>query len=331
MDKNSKIYVAGHTGLVGSAIVRALGKNGYTNIITREHSSLNLVRQGDVENFFEKERPQYVFLAAAKVGGILANDMYRAEFIYFNLAIQMNVIHTSYIFGVKKLLFLGGSCAYPRECSQPMKEEYLLSGYLEPTNEPYAIAKIAGIKMCDSYNRQYGTQFMCAMPTNLYGPNDNFASETSHVLPALICKFVEAKKNGLPYVSIWGTGKPKREFMHVDDMADAALLLINMDYSVYCKFGTSHLNVGTGKDITISELARLISKIVGYEGNIRYDTSKPDGMPRRLLDISRINSIGWKANISLDDGIKDVAHWFVVNYKSNDSCEMAKVKGGKAI
>jgi GDP-L-fucose synthase len=318
MDKNSKIYVAGHTGLVGSAIVRALSKSGHTDIITREHSNLDLTRQSDVESFFERERPEYVFLAAAKVGGILANNTYRAEFIHSNLAIQMNVIHTSYVFGVKKLLFLGSSCVYPRECLQPMKEESLLSGYLEPTNEPYAIAKIAGIKMCESYNRQYGTQFVCAMPTNLYGPNDNFDLKTSHALPALIRKFVEAKEDGLPYVNIWGTGKPRREFMNVDDAADAALYLVNMDYSIYRELGVSHLNVGTGKDVTISELAKLISKTVGYEGDIRYDMSKPDGMPWKLLDVSRINAIGWKTQISLDDGIKDAVHWFVANYKNKE-------------
>lgn len=305
MDKSSKIYVAGHKGLVGSAILRKLQAEGYANIVTRSHEELDLERQERVEAFFKKERPEYVFLAAAKVGGILANSTYPAQFIYSNLAIQINVIHSSYLYGVKKLLFLGSSCIYPKYCPQPMKEEYLLSGYLEPTNEPYAIAKIAGIKMCQSYNRQYGTRFICAMPTNLYGPNDNFDLQTSHVLPALIRKFHEAKEKGDDEVIIWGTGSPRREFLHVDDLSDACLFLMRNYES------SDIINIGTGKDISIKELAEMIARIVDFHGNLKFDTSKPDGMPQKLLDVSKINNLGWKPKIKLEEGIIQTYKWYL--------------------
>lgn len=310
MDKSSKIYVAGHKGLVGSAILRRLRAEGYKNLIFRTHEELDLERQDRVEEFFFKERPEYVFLGAAKVGGILANSTYPAEFIYKNLAIQINVIHSSYLYGVKKLIFLGSSCIYPRNCPQPMKEEYLLSGYLEPTNEPYAIAKMAGIKMCQSYNRQYGTKFISAMPTNLYGPNDNFDLETSHVLPALIRKFHEAKENGQKEAVIWGTGTPRREFLHVDDLADACLFLMN-HYE-----GDDFINIGVGKDNSIKELAEMVARIVDFKGNLRFDTTKPDGMPQKLLDITRLNGLGWKAKIELEEGLKQTYKWYLENQKA---------------
>lgn len=307
MDKEAKIYVAGHKGLVGSAIVRKLKKEGYNNLIYRSSSELDLRRQEEVEHFFEEEKPEYVFLAAAKVGGIKANDTYSAEFIYDNIMIQSNVINSAYKNNVKKLLFLGSSCIYPKFAQQPMKEEYLLSGKLEPTNEAYAIAKIAGIKMCQHYNKQYGTNFISVMPTNLYGPNDNFDLETSHVLPALIRKFHEAKTNDKDEVVIWGTGKPKREFLHVDDLADAVLFLMN-NYS-----GNEFFNVGVGKDIPIMELAELIKEIVGFKGKIVNDTSKPDGTPRKLLDVSKMNKLGWEAKIGLKEGIQSTYKWFIEN------------------
>lgn len=300
MDSNSKIYVAGHRGMVGSSIVRKLKNEGYNRIITRTSSELDLRNQHAVDSFFKQEQPDYVFLAAAKVGGIHANNTYRAEFIYDNMMIQNNVIHYSYLHDVKKLLFLGSSCIYPKLSQQPIKEDYLLTGKLEPTNQPYALAKITGIEMCNAYRSQYSCDFISAMPTNLYGPNDNYDLKNSHVLPALIRKFHEAKKQNLPNVTMWGTGKPKREFLHVDDLADACYYLME-NYS-----GDVAHNVGTGEDISILDLAILIKKIIGYDGDIINDLSKPDGTPRKLLDVSLINSLGWKSKISLDQGISEV-------------------------
>ncbi len=300
MNKSDKIYIAGHRGMVGSAIVRKLSEEGYQNLILRDSKDTDLRNQNDVHALFEKEKPDVVFMAAAKVGGILANNTYRAEFLYENLMIEANVIHAAYLFGVKKLLFLGSSCIYPRLAPQPIKEEYLLTGVLEPTNEPYAIAKIAGIKLCDAYRAQYGCNFISAMPTNLYGPNDNYDLAGSHVLPALIRKFHEAKKNQNQEVTLWGSGSPLREFMHVDDLADACLFLMN-------KYDDPGLvNVGTGIEITINTLALLIKKIVGYDGEINYDKSKPDGTPRKLMDITKISVMGWRASISLEEGIRKV-------------------------
>jgi GDP-L-fucose synthase len=310
MNKDSKIYVAGHRGMVGSAILRKLQKEGYSNIITKTSKELDLRIQKDVDDFFKLEKPEYVFLAAAKVGGILANNTYRAEFIYDNLMIQSNVIHSAYKYGVKKLLFLGSSCIYPKYAPQPMKEEYLLSGYLEPTNEPYAIAKITGIKMCEAYRHQYGCNFISAMPTNLYGPNDNYDLNNSHVLPALIRKFHEAKIYSKKEVIVWGTGNPRREFMHVDDLADACLFLM-LNYN-----DSQFVNVGTGKDISIRELAELIKTIVGYEGNIIFDTTKPDGTPRKLLDLNYMHSLGWHHKIELEEGIKMTYQDFLENQLS---------------
>jgi GDP-L-fucose synthase len=315
MNKNAKIYIAGHTGLVGSALMRCLKKNGYTNLVFREIDELDLTRQEEVEKFFAAEKPEYVFLAAAKVGGIMANNKYPADFIHINLAIQNNVIHSSYLHGVKRLLFLGSSCIYPKHCPQPMKEEHLLSGYLEPTNEPYAIAKIAGIKMCESYNRQYGTQFVAVMPTNLYGPGDNFDLETSHVMPALIRKFHEAKEQGKPEVEVWGTGKPRREFLYVDDMADGCHFVMNLpdekikaellDYPKPC-----FVNLGTGQDISIGELAQTVAEVVGYQGKIKFDTTKPDGTPQKLLDVSRLFSLKWISHTELKSGISNAYKYF---------------------
>ena len=300
MEKDAKIYVAGHRGMVGSAIVRKLKSEGFNNIISRRSSELDLRNQADVNKFFEEEKPDYVVLAAAKVGGIHANNKYRAEFIYDNIMIQNNVIHASHVSDVKKLLFLGSSCIYPKMADQPIKEEYLLGGKLEPTNQPYALAKITGIEMCNAYRNQYGRNFISAMPTNLYGPNDNYDLNNSHVLPALIRKFHEAKKNGVKEVIMWGTGSPKREFLHVDDLAEACYYLMqNYD-------GDTALNVGTGEDISIADLAHMIKEIVGYEGEIVNDLSKPDGTPRKLLDVSGINALGWKARISLEEGIRSV-------------------------
>jgi len=308
MDKHSKIYIAGHTGLVGSAILRCLQSQGYKNFILRTHQELDLEIQRDVEDFFEKEQPEYVFLAAAKVGGIYANNTYPADFIYNNLIIQTNVLHSAYLHGVRKLLFLGSSCIYPRLAPQPMKEEYLLTGPLEPTNEPYAIAKIAGIKMCQSYNRQYGTNFISVLPTNLYGPNDNYDPMNSHVLPALIRRFHEAKIQGLPSVEVWGTGSPRREFMYSLDMADACIFLIENYIS------GEIINIGTGEDITIRELVSLISEVVGYKGEIRWDTGKPGGTPQKLLDVSRLHSLGWKSKTSLKDGLRFTYQDFLKNH-----------------
>jgi len=314
MNKNAKIYVAGHRGLVGSALVRRLEKEGYSNLILRTSKELNLRDESAVKSFFDEEKPEYVFLAAAKVGGIHANNTYPADFIIQNIQIQTNVITHALRTGVKRLLFLGSSCIYPRECPQPMKEEYLLTGPLEPTNEPYAIAKIAGIKMCESINRQHGTDFRSVMPTNLYGPGDNFHPENSHVLPGLLRKFHEAKINQSEYVEVWGSGKPRREFLHVDDMASACLYIMNLNEKTYkanTKPMLSHVNIGTGKDCTIRELAETIAKVTGFKGEIRFDPSKPDGTPRKLLDISRLNALGWEATISLEDGIRQTYQWFL--------------------
>jgi len=307
MKKHSKIYIAGHRGLVGSAIISRLKAEGYSNVITSMHSELDLTRQREVEEFFDKQRPDYVFLAAAKVGGIWANNTYRADFIYSNLTIQTNVIHACHYYKVDKLLFLGSSCIYPKHCPQPMKEEHLLSGYLESTNEPYAIAKIAGIKMCQAYHRQYGSRFISVMPTNLYGPNDNFDSETSHVLPALIRKFHEAKITGSDEVVLWGTGKPKREFLHVDDLADACIYLMD-NYE-----DSTIINIGVGHDQTIRQLAELIAGVVGFDGALTFDSTKPDGTFQKLLDVSRIESLGWKAKVGLEQGIADTYKWYVEN------------------
>lgn len=305
MEPNARIYVAGHRGLVGSAIVRRLERDGYRNLLTRSHAELDLQDERAVAAFFEAERPDYVFLAAARVGGIHANNAYPADFLRDNLQIQTNVIDAAYRAGCKKLLFLGSSCIYPKHAPQPIKEEYLLTGPLEPTNEWYAIAKIAGIKMCQAYRRQYGFLAISVMPTNLYGPNDNFDLQTSHVLPALIRKFHEAKESGANSVTVWGTGSPRREFLHVDDLADACLFLMR-HYD-----DDALINVGCGADLEIRELAELIRGIVGFEGRIEYDTSKPDGTPRKLLDISRIRALGWSARIPLDEGIRNTYAWFL--------------------
>jgi|TARA_R110000782_G_scaffold270486_1_gene372038 GDP-L-fucose synthase len=300
MNKSDKIYVAGHNGMVGSAIVRQLKSNGFTNLLVRTSKELNLTNQQAVNSFFETEKPDYVFLAAAKVGGIHANNVYRADFLYQNLMIEANVIHAAYLNKVTKLLFLGSSCIYPKMAPQPLKEEYLLTGFLEATNEPYAVAKIAGIKLCESYRRQYGCNFISAMPTNLYGPNDNYDLNNSHVLPALIRKFHTAKLENQLQVEIWGTGTPLREFLHVDDLAAACLFLMkNYNEELF-------VNVGSGTDISIKDLALLVKKTVGYKGDLVFNTSKPDGTPRKLMDVSRINQLGWKHNISLEEGIKTV-------------------------
>ncbi|MEW6169419.1 MAG: GDP-L-fucose synthase [Pseudomonadota bacterium] len=310
MDANAPIYVAGHAGLAGSAIVRALQAAGYRNLLLRRHAELDLTRQADVEAFFERERPEYVFLAAAKVGGIHANDTYPAEFIRDNLAIQTHVIHAAWKSGVRKLLFLGSSCIYPKMAPQPMPESCLLTGPLEPTNEWYAVAKIAGIKMCQAYRRQYGFDAISLMPTNLYGPGDNFNLENSHVLPALIRKFHEAKLRNDPQVVMWGTGTPRREFLHVDDLGAAAVFLMQR-YS-----GEDIVNVGVGEDVTIRELAETICDVVGYRGEIVQDLSKPDGTPRKLMDVSRLSALGWKARIGLREGIAGTYRWFLENAQS---------------
>jgi GDP-L-fucose synthase len=298
MNKKDKIYISGHNGMVGSAILRKLQNEGFENLLYTNSTELDLRNQNNVEAFFKKEKPEYVFLAAAKVGGILANNSFRAEFIYDNLMIEANVIHSSYLYGVKKLLFLGSSCIYPRDANQPINEDSLLSGYLENTNQPYAIAKICGIEMCDSYRSQYNCNFISAMPTNLYGPNDNYDLNTSHVLPALMRKFIEAKRNNSSVVKIWGTGKPKREFLHVDDLAEACLfLMLNYDEK-------GIVNIGTGEDISIFELALLIKNIVGFNGNLEFDTDKPDGTYRKLLNVNKIKNLGWNAKIELIEGLK---------------------------
>lgn len=315
MKKNAKIYVAGHRGLVGSALMRQLGAEGYTNIITRTHAELDLTDQQATRLLFEKERPEYVFLAAAKVGGIHANDTYPADFISLNLMIQTNVIRSAYKVGVKRLLFLGSSCIYPRDCPQPIKEEYLLTGPLEPTNRPYALAKIAGIEMCWSFNRQYGTQYLAVMPTNLYGPGDNYHLENSHVIPALIRRFHEAKANNASSVTMWGTGKPHREFLYSNDMADACVFLMNLeddkfdsllgsDESKTGVFLPPVVNIGCGLDLPIHELAEMIRDVIGFSGNILFDTTKPDGTPRKLLDITRLTCTGWQQKVDLEEGLK---------------------------
>lgn len=308
MQKDSKIYIAGHRGMVGSAVLRNLQKHGYTNLVLRTSGELDLRNQQLVSSFFERERPEYVFLAAAKVGGIMANNTLRAEFLYENLMIEANIIHAAHEYKVTKLMFLGSSCIYPKMAPQPLKEEYLLTGELEPTNEPYAIAKIAGIKMCDAYRHQYGDNFISVMPTNLYGPNDNYDLKSSHVLPALIRKIHEAKQRGDKSVPMWGTGKPLREFMHADDLADACVYLMN----TYNEPG--FVNVGTGVDCSIHELAQLIAGVVGYNGELVYDPSKPDGTPRKLMDVTKLHSLGWHHTIELHEGIRAVYEDFKLNY-----------------
>jgi GDP-L-fucose synthase len=307
MDIHARIYIAGHRGLVGSAIVRSLLAAGADRLLLRTHQELDLTNQVKVEQFFAKEQPEYVFLAAAKVGGILANSSYPANFIYDNLVIQSNVIHNAWKYGAKKLLFLGSSCIYPRDCPQPIKEDYLLTGALEPTNEPYAVAKIAGLKMCQAYRLQYGFDAICAMPTNLYGPGDYFHPENAHVIPALIRRIHEAKLEAANEVTIWGSGTPRREFMHVDDLASALLFLVE-NYS-----SNEIINVGSGQEVTIASLANTVSDAIGYNGRLAFDTNKPDGTPRKLLDIEKLANMGWKANIELAAGIQDAYRWFVAN------------------
>lgn len=307
MEKEAKIYVAGHRGMVGSSIVRQLHAQGFTNIIQRTSSELDLKNQAAVNDFFAQEKPDYVFLAAAKVGGIVANNTYRADFLYENLAIQNHVIHASFVHKVKKLMFLGSSCIYPKLAPQPLKESYLLSGFLEPTNEPYAIAKIAGIKMCEAYRAQYGCQFISVMPTNLYGINDNYDLENSHVLPAMIRKFHEAKLRGDLSISLWGTGSPKREFLYADDLAKACLYL--MEHYNQSEF----INIGTGEDVSILELAEMVKKVIGFEGSIHWDTSRPDGTPRKLMDVSKLHALGWKHEIELEEGIRLAYQDFLQN------------------
>ncbi|MBT3261550.1 GDP-L-fucose synthase [bacterium] len=315
MNKHSKIYIAGHLGLVGSALLRLLQKRGYTNFLTRTIQELDLTNQAAVNEFFAKEKPEYIFLAAAKVGGIQANNTYPAEFIYDNLMIEANVIHAAYQNKIKKLLFLGSTCIYPKLAPQPLKEEYLLTSALEPTNEAYAIAKIAGVELCKFYQRQYGCNFISAMPTNLYGLNDNFDLNSSHVLPALIRKIHEAKIKQEKEVVIWGTGKPKREFLFVDDLADALLFLMQEYHE------EGHINVGTGQDIEIIELAKLIKEIVGFSGEIKHDLSKPDGTPRKLVDVSKLHSLGWKHQTSLKEGIKKVYAWYELQSREKSICK----------
>lgn len=324
--RNKRIYVAGHRGLVGSAVVRALTRRGYGEIVTRTHEELDLANQAQVSAFFESEMIDEVYLAAARVGGIYANNTFPAEFIYQNLIIEANLIHHAWRNGIRKMLFLGSSCIYPRLAPQPMREEYLLSGALEPTNEPYAIAKIAGIKLCESYNRQYGTDYRSVMPTNLYGPGDNYHPENSHVIPALIQRFHQAKQLGAKQVVIWGTGAPLREFLYVDDLADACVHVLDLDRKIYAantEPTLSHVNVGTGDEVSIRELAQLIGKIVGYSGHIEFDSAKPDGTPRKLLDISRLRSMGWAPNVGLEEGL-------IETYQSFTRTETQKTKDIRA-
>jgi GDP-L-fucose synthase len=318
MDKQARIFVAGHRGMAGSAIVRKLQSEGYSNLILRTSSELDLRNQQAVETFFQQEQPEYVFLAAAKVGGIIANSTYPADFIYDNLQIQTNVIHQAWLNGVKRLLFLGSTCIYPKFAPQPMKEEHLLTSTLEPTNDAYAIAKIAGIYQCRAYNRQYGTRYLAAMPNNLYGPNDNFDLEKSHVLPALIRKFHEAKQNNAADVAVWGTGSPFREFLHVDDLAEACMFLINLEEETYTRLlndesAPALINVGSGEEVTILELALLVKDIVGFRGDIVFDTTKPDGTPRKLTDATRIHGLGWHHRIGLQDGVAAAYQWYREN------------------
>lgn len=322
MKKTAKIFIAGHRGMVGSAIVRKLQAEGYDNLLLRSRSELDLCNQAAVESFFSKEKPEYVFLAAAKVGGIIANSSYPADFIYENLLIQTNIIHQSYKNSVKRLLFLGSTCIYPKLAPQPMKEEQLMTGSLEPTNDAYAIAKIAGIYQCRSYNRQYATRYLAAMPNNLYGPNDNFDLEKSHVLPALIRKFHEAKQSGTKDVTIWGTGTPFREFLHVDDLAEACLFLMNLNETAYQRLlddetAPALINVGSGEEVTIRELALLVKEAVGFEGEITFDTTKPDGTPRKLADTSRIHRLGWNHHIELRQGIAAAYQWYQDSLRNN--------------
>jgi GDP-L-fucose synthase len=313
---DSKIYVAGHRGMVGSAIVRQLEEQGYTKIVVRTRAELDLVNQQAVADFFVKEKPDAVFLAAAKVGGILANNTFPADFIYENMMMEANIVHQAYVVGVKKLLFLGSSCIYPKLAVQPMQETALLSGSLEPTNEPYAIAKIAGIKLCESYNRQYGVDYRSVMPTNLYGPHDNFHPENSHVIPAMLRRFHEAILTNADKVVVWGSGKPMREFLYVDDMAAASIHVMNLDseaYQAHTKSMLSHINVGTGQDCTIRELAETIARVTGFKGDLEFDSTKPDGAPRKLMDVSRLERLGWKASVSLESGLQQAYHWFLDN------------------
>jgi len=320
INKKSKIYVAGHSGMVGSAIVRRLMRDGFENLILRTHQELDLIDQKNVFDFFKNNKPEYVIISAAKVGGIQANNKFRAEFLYENLMIQTNLIHSAYLNGVKKLLFLGSSCIYPRNCTQPLKEEYLLTGELEQTNEPYALAKIAGIKMCENYYRQYGCNFISAMPTNLYGPGDNFDLNNSHVIPALLRKFHEAKINNSPSVEVWGTGTPKREFLYVDDLADACIFLLkNLEASELEKNGITHINVGSGIDQTIQELADTIRDVVGFEGQVIFDKTKPNGTPEKLLDITVLSNMGWKPTKSLKDGLEKTYSWIKEQVEMNQS------------
>ncbi len=317
IDRDKKIYIAGANGMVGSAVVRELAEKGFTNIVSRSSSDLDLKDQSAVQSFFNDERPEIVVLAAAKVGGILANDTFRGEFIYENLMIEANVIHAAYSNKVEKLIFLGSSCIYPKLAPQPIKEEFLLTGLLEPTNEPYAIAKIAGIKLCENYYRQYGCNFYSAMPTNLYGVNDNFDLSGSHVIPALIRKFHEAKTGGLDEVVVWGSGSPRREFLFVDDLAEAIVFLLeSADAAMIYGSGITHLNIGCGIDVKISGLADLVKRTVGYEGSIRFDREKPDGTPRKLLDVSRLDKLGWKYKTQLSDGLKTTYEWFLTTQGS---------------
>ena len=330
MDKKAKIYVAGHTGLVGSALTRCLENNGYRNLLLRHERDLDLRDQAAVAQLFREEQPEYVLLAAAKVGGIIANDKYPADFIYTNLMIQSNIIHQAWLTGVKRLLFLGSSCIYPKLAPQPLKEEYLLTGPLEPTNDAYAVAKIAGVKMCQSYNRQHGTRFIAAMPTNLYGINDNFNLETSHVLPALLRKFHEAKLKREPEVTIWGSGTPFREFIFVDDVAEACLFLMTLSGEPFNSLlGDSKapalVNVGTGCELTIRNLAETIQRVVGYEGELRFDVSKPDGTPRKLVDVSKINSLGWRYTVELEDGIRRTYQWYLNTLENRGEIRLDQV------
>ena len=318
INSNDKIYIAGHNGMVGSAIIKRLRQQGFVNIVTRSSLELDLTNQQATHNFLKDERPDYIVIAAAKVGGIHANNSYPADFIYQNLLIELNLIHGAYLARINNLLFLGSSCIYPKESLQPIKEEYLLSGYLESTNEPYAIAKIAGIKLCESYNRQYGTDYRSIMPTNLYGPNDNFHPKDSHVIPALIRKFHEAKIKDKPFVEVWGSGKPMREFLHVDDMADASIYIMGLDKEILkkeIKPMLSHINVGAGIDITIKDVAQLIKEVIGFNGNIIFNLKMPDGSKRKLLDISRIKSLGWEYSITLKDGLQQTYDWFLKSEK----------------
>ena len=319
MQKDSKIYIAGHRGLVGSAIIRQLESRGFNNLITRTHSELDLTNQSEVQAFFQDQKPDYVILAAAKVGGIHANSTYPAEFIYENMMIEANVIDAAYRNGVERLLFLGSTCIYPKAVQQPMREDALLTGVLEPTNEPYALAKIAGIKLCESYNRQYGTNFRSVMPTNLYGINDNFHPENSHVIPALMRRFHEAKLNNDSEVMVWGSGNAMREFLYVDDMAAASLFVLELDDDIYrsnTKPMLSHINVGTGVDVTIREMAETMKRVVGFKGELKFDSSKPDGAPRKLIDVSRLTSMGWRYSVDLEDGLKKTYTWYLENEES---------------